>query len=205
MRRKPLTVLILTIALLASCGWTPLKEVRPRADYIVAGVQVGDSVEIESADGRRHKFEVVDVTPTAVVGSNVSIAIADITSIGVRTWKEIPHPCGAGRPVGCSIPEVVIAMSEDYADQAKKFHPACVTHDFCYRHGAATYGLDRSACDDQFYEDMKKACGGTGMLGTLDVSQYGICQLAALQTYEAVRRYGESAFLSTTSSYCDYR
>ena len=83
--------------------------------------------------------------------------------------------------------------------------PACVTHDFCYRHGFATYGLAREQCDAEFLQDMKQACGGFGGLGRLDAKEYGICQLAASQTYETVRRKGEPHFRTTGSTYCEYR
>ena len=204
--RKTLQVSIISLCgLVAACSWAPLKEIRPRADYITVGVQKGDRVEIETTDGRTHKFEVTEVTGTAVVGKKQRVEFADIESIGIRSWGDPPHPCGGGKPVGCSIPEVVLVLSQDYKEQADKFHAACVKHDFCYRHGFATYGIGRAECDEVFYEEMKTECSGTGMLGVLDVKTYGICQVAARQTYEAVRRYGEPAFLTTTSTYCDYK
>ena len=198
-------LLILLSGFLASCSWAPLHDIRPRQDYITAGVQVGDRVEIETNDGKTVKFEVTEVSSTAVIGANQNILFTDIAKIGKRSWTEPVHPCGSSKPVGCSVPEVILVLSEEYSDQAKKFHPACVTHDFCYRHGFATYGIAREECDDVFYEDMKKECGGPGMLGTLDVTNYGICQLAAQQTYAAVRRYGEPAYQTITSTFCDYR
>ena len=82
-------------------------------------------------------------------------------------------------PTGCSIPEVVLLLSTEYVRQAEKFRAACVTHDFCYRHGLATYGATHAECDLVFYDDMKKACKGTGVLGLLDVEEFGKCQLAA--------------------------
>jgi coproporphyrinogen III oxidase len=108
-------------------------------------------------------------------------------------------------PVGCSIPEVVLILSERYKQQADKFHPACVTHDFCYRHGFATYGTTREECDTAIYDDMKKACKGLGGLGVLDVKEFGVCQVAANQTYEAIRRHGEKHYQTTTSTNCEYR
>jgi hypothetical protein len=69
----------------------------------------------------------------------------------------------------------------------------------------ATYGATHAECDLVFYDDMKKACKGTGGLGLLDVEEFGKCQLAANSTYEAVRRYGEKYFQTTTSTYCEYR
>ncbi len=198
-------LLIMLSVLLASCSWAPLHDIRPRDDYITAGVQVGDTVEIETTEGEKVKFEVTDVTADALIGENERVAFSDIAKIGKRSWTEPGHPCGGTKPVGCSVPEVVLVLSEEYAEQADKFHSACVTHDFCYRHGFASYGANREECDTVFYEDMKQQCGGPGMLDALDVSNYGFCQLAAKQTYSAVRKYGEDAYLTTTSTYCDYR
>lgn len=197
--------LVLVSGLLGSCAWAPLHDIRPREDYITAGVQVGDKVEIVTRDGNSYKFEVTEISSTVIAGKNHRVAFTNIEKIGKRSWAEPPHPCGGTKPVGCSVPEVVLILSQEYAEQATKFHKPCVTHDFCYRHGFATYGTQREECDDVFYEDMKQECGGTGGLDKLDVSNYGLCQLAARQTFNAVRRYGKEAYQTTTSTYCDYR
>ena len=107
--------------------------------------------------------------------------------------------------MGCSIPEVVLLLSDEYSEQAAKFHPACVEHDFCYRHGYATYGDKRELCDEQFLEDMMQACGGAGVLSLLNAKEYSICRVAARQTYEAVRRKGKPHFRTTTSTNCKFR
>ncbi len=205
MKTRTSFLLVLTCCAIGACSWAPLHDIRPRADYITAGVQVGDKVEIETKGGEKFIFEVTEVSASAVVGEKEQVAFSDIAKIGKRSWSEPTHPCGGGQPVGCSIPEVVLVLSEAYADQVEKFHSACVTHDFCYRHGLATYGTGREKCDKIFYEDMKKECDGPGMLDVLDVTNYGICQVAARQTFEAVRRYGEDAYRTTTSTVCDYR
>jgi len=115
------------------------------------------------------------------------------------------HPCGGSLPVGCSIPTAVLVLLEPYEEQAAKFDGACVTHDFCYRHGAATYGVSREECDDEFYKNMKAACSGFGNLGFLDPQDFTTCQLAAAETYQAVREHGEKHFQTTTSTVCEYR
>jgi hypothetical protein len=114
-------------------------------------------------------------------------------------------PCGGSKPLGCSIPAAVLVVSEDYEAQADKFHNACVTHDLCYRHGEATYGMTRKECDAEFLDNMKAACSGFKGLGVLDPEEFAKCQFAAKQTYEAVRTHGEKHFHSTTSTYCAYR
>ena len=99
-------------------------------------------------------------------------------------------PCGSSEPLGCSVPTAVLVVSKDYEAQADKFHSACVTHDLCYRHGEATYGM---------------TCSGFKGLGVLDPEEFAKCQFAAKQTYEAVRTHGENHYHSATSTYCAYR
>ena len=67
------------------------------------------------------------------------------------------------------------------------------------------YGATREECDDTFYDIMKTACGGTFGLFVLDFEQAAICNLAARQTFNGVRTYGEKHYKSTGSSYCEYR
>lgn len=136
---------------------------------------------------------------------SVSVALLAMLMASCASNAPAPHPCGGSLPVGCSIPTAVVVLIEPYEEQAKKFHEACVIHDFCYRHGAATYDLSREECDDEFYEGMKAACQGFGGLGVLDPEDYAKCQLAALQTYEAVREHGEEHYQSTASTVCEYR
>ena len=114
-------------------------------------------------------------------------------------------PCGSSEPLGCSIPTAVLVVSKDYEAQADKFHSACVTHDLCYRHGEATYGMTRKQCDVEFYDNMKAACSGFKGLGVLDPEEFAKCQFAAKQTYEAVRTHGQNHYHSATSTYCAYR
>ena len=183
----------------------PKHNIPARPDFIQAGVKAGDSIEVTTKDGKHRTMVVKDVTNDAIVGTTETIRFGEIKSIVKRSWTEPEHPCGGGLPVGCSVPEVILLLSGDYEKQAEKFHPACVTHDFCYRHGFATYGTTREECDTIVYDDMQKACGGTGGLDVFDFQEYGICQLAANQTYSAIRRYGEKHYQTATSSYCEYR
>jgi hypothetical protein len=183
----------------------PAHDIPVKREYIKAGIQVGDTIEVTTLDGEEHRFEVVDVQPHAIVGPDGAIAVTNIQSIEKHSWTEPGHPCGNNEPVGCSIPEVFLVISSTYGEQVEKYRPACVTHDFCYRHGFVTYGVARDQCDAEFLQDMKQACVGFGGLGRLDAKEYGICQLAASQTYEAVRRKGEPHFRTTGGTYCEYR
>ena len=194
------------LALLTGCAQvTPAHDIPVKREYIKAGIQVGDTIEVTTLDGKEHRFEVVDVQPHAIVGPDGAIAVTNIRSIKKRSWTEPGHPCGNNEPVGCSIPEVALLISSTYERQAEKYHPACVTHDFCYRHGFSTYGVTREECDTDFLQDMKQACAGFAGLDRLDPKEYAICQLAASQTYEVIRRQGEQHFQTTGSTYCEYR
>jgi hypothetical protein len=199
---------LLTIVAIAVCACTqtvPIHDIPAKPDYIVAGVQAGDTVEITTKDGQIRKFVVKDVGANAIEGPWDTIPFNEITKVVKWSWELPTHPCGVGVTVGCSIPEVVLILSADYEQQAEKFHPACVTHDFCYRHGYATYGISREECDDRFYEDMKMACADTSGLDRFDFEQSAICKLSANQTFKSVRRYGEPHYRTTTSSYCEFR
>lgn len=183
---------------------TPSHDIPVRQEYIEAGIQVGDTVEVTLTDGEEITFEVVEIRLNAIEAPDRVIPIQDIQNIVKRSWQPPGHPCGENEPVGCSIPEVALLI-DDYSEQAKKFHPACVTHDFCYRHGYATYGDNREKCDEIFFAEMKKACGGLGLLNYLDAKEYSICSVAAQQTYSAVRLKGEPHFRTTTSTHCEFR
>ena len=52
---------------------------------------------------------------------------------------------------------------------------------------------------------MKTACSGLGGLAILDPENYAKCNLAAFETYEAVRNHGEEHFQTTASTVCEYR
>lgn len=202
--RVSLTLLL--IVLVAGCSKImPTHNIPAHPDYIVSGVQSGDTIAVTTNDGRVRTMEVTQVNANSIDSVDETIYFGDIQSIEIQSWTAPEHPCGAGVPVGCSIPEVVLLLSDDYQQQADKFHPACVVHDFCYRHGFATYGVNREQCDADFYERMKKACSGTAGLGIFDVKQNSICRISAKQTYEAVRRKGAPHFRSTNSIVCEYR
>jgi hypothetical protein len=190
----------------ASCAHgVPAHSIPPRPDYILAGVQVGDEVQVTTKTGERKTFIVQSVGPDLISGPEQSYAFSNIKELTKYSWARPAHPCGQKKPVGCDIPAVVQVFN-DYADQlADKFHPACVTHDFCYGHGLATYGASRDECDAIFYEDMKKECLGFAGLGVIDMKEFATCQLVANQIYDIVQKFGEKYYLSAESTVCDYR
>ena len=200
-----MTLIFLAVATVSSCAAvTPSHDIPVKSEYIEAGVQAGDTLEITMNDGEEKTIEVTGVRMDAIETSQGDISVSKIQRIVKRSWTEPGHPCGANEPVGCSIPEVLLLLQQ-YKEQTEKFHPACVTHDFCYRHGVTTYDVTREECDDDFLASMKKTCGGYRGLGLLDLEGYSICHTAAQQTYNVVRLKGEPHFRTTTSSYCEYK
>jgi len=118
-----LRIVLITIAvvLLGGCGRvTPSHSIPVRQDYIEAGIQAGDTIEVTMVDGELKTFEVVEVRPNAIVAPDGVVPLASIKSIVKRAWSTPGHPCGANEPVGCSIPEVVLLLSDDYSEQAGK-------------------------------------------------------------------------------------
>lgn len=190
-------------ATLMSCASiTPEHEIRMHPDHIQAGVQKGDTVIVTMNNGKVYTFEVVRVWPNSIEGPFGPILFSEITSITKRSWTTPGHACGGNKPVGCSIPAVVTLLSVEYETQAQKFEPACATHDFCYRHGYATYGDNREDCDATFYDEMKDSCND-GL--NIDVLDLGMCKIAAKQTFAAVRKYGEKHFETSGSTFCEWR
>ena len=202
---RALQVILILVAVGGCAAVMPSHNIPVRPDYIEAGVQPGDTLEITMFDGEERTIEVLGVRTDAFETADGDIAIADIRSIVKRSWTLPGHPCGANEPVGCSIPEIILLLSDDFNSQSEKFHPACVTHDFCYRHGHVTYAVTREQCDANLRADMKKSCGGFGGLGILDLEEYSFCHLAADQIYNVVRLKGEPHFRTNTSTRCEYQ
>lgn len=70
---------------------------------------------------------------------------------------------GKGEGLGCSIPKVLAAVFFDTDARRESPVPlqlrqACVFHDFCYRHGHATYGYTKENCDVMFQEHAYRLC-----------------------------------------------
>ncbi|CAD6548006.1 hypothetical protein ACFQ3P_25680 [Paraburkholderia sabiae] len=67
-----------------------------------------------------------------------------------------------GRSLDCSIPSWAdIAFrrpSSQLSDVRLRFRQACVLHDFCYRHGLATYGYTQNDCDVMLQQSSYRLC-----------------------------------------------
>lgn len=197
-------LILLLMFLLSACAYTPSHQIPVHPRFVQAGIDPGDEIEVTTNDGKQLRFVVTEVSDDSLAGEEIVVPLTDIESLSVRKWNAPENPCGGGRPVGCSIPDVIAAIGEQLTD---KFTAACVRHDYCYRHGYVTYGLDRETCDQRFLEDMKKECGLPGLLGILsilDPIEQAECRALAASMHAAVRRYGEQAFLTAASTDCPY-
>ncbi len=69
---------------------------------------------------------------------------------------------GGGEGLNCSLPqfaERLFTAPDDPDDHVNhRFRQACVYHDFCYRHGLATYGYTQSDCDRLLQEHSYRIC-----------------------------------------------
>jgi len=78
------------------------------------------------------------------------------------TSAEIQLVGGQGLELGCSIPGwvewVAFPRRPGLAWLSLRMRQACVFHDYCYRHGAATYGYGQSDCDYLLLEHAYRIC-----------------------------------------------
>jgi hypothetical protein len=204
--------LVLTAIWIGLAACAPTRPVRTHPAYIAAAVAIGDSVRVETRDGDVMRFRVAGVADDEIVGANGErVLIADIESLSVRSWSRVNQPCGEGRSMGCSVPLPVAVISVFHDHYRVRFEQACIQHDFCYRHGLATYGYDRADCDERFLTDMEAECetgrfGTDVLVGGADLLSRGeVCRSAARQFYDAVRAYGEQAFRREESTVCRYQ
>lgn len=73
----------------------------------------------------------------------------------VWSTAEVGAFIGRGEGLDCSIPPAALVAFEARLPQSRRaitpinltFRQACVAHDYCYRHGRATYGYTQAQCD----------------------------------------------------------
>jgi len=197
-------VLLVTLIFLHSCAqWW---QVRPYPDFISAEIRAGDRVRIETSDGVRHKMMVVSVLNDRIVGEDQFVMFNDIVTLEKHSTTSPVNACNSMQSLGCSVPEWATMLNETQSRYRDFFYPSCEQHDFCYRHGAATYSMDRSACDNNFLRNMQEQCSPSN-IGTflLEVNlDYAKCNTIALQFYMVVSKHGAGHFNSANSSYCEY-
>jgi len=80
-------------AILIASGCTTMKPVEMSADQlqekISAGeiVNVGDSVQVATTDGKTHKFKVSAVTAEQISGKDIDIPVKEIVAIQTREFS----------------------------------------------------------------------------------------------------------------------
>lgn len=100
---------------------------------------------------------------------------------------------GRGEGLSCSIPWL-LAPAFDFQPVAIQFRQACIAHDFCYRHGAATYGHTQLDCDRQLQEDAFRLCKFV-----YTEKRQSFCQTQARKVLLGVRLGGAGSFRPAAS------
>jgi hypothetical protein len=202
---------LVILALVSVCfACVPTHNVKPLPDFVDKAIQPGDKVIITTKAGETIEFVVSEVTNEMLIGQDHRVALADVETLGKTSWKRPPSPCGGEKRLGCSVPLPVSLTSDVYAHYRRHFYDACAQHDYCYRHGFRTYGLDRDACDAEFLENMLKSCPAPSRFGigefldTMSVDSRNTCLSTAQEFHVVVQRFGESDFQSDTSTVCEY-
>ncbi|AWM27126.1 hypothetical protein N181_26890 [Sinorhizobium fredii USDA 205] len=89
-----------------------------------------------------------EMPPTS---GQIPFSSADIQIIG-----------GRGEGLSCSLPKLLadLAFPREEGREAigLQMRQACATHDYCYRHGAATYGYTQADCDFLLQEHAFRLC-----------------------------------------------
>ena len=203
--RAPLLCLLLPLLLLSACAqWW---QVRPYADFVRAEIRPGDQLRIETRDGEISKLTVVAVTDDQITGEHETIALTDIVKLEKQSKTPPANPCSPQVPLGCSVPQWATVLHDSQSHYKDYFYPSCEQHDYCYRHGTATYGMGKEACDYRFLQDMQAQCNPDDPMELLLQfgNSYATCGAVAMEFYLAVQKYGADRFRNAASStYCEY-
>ena len=112
---------------------------------------------------------------------------------------------GRGDGLSCSIPPLVEAMvfprAANGAPIGLRMRQACAAHDYCYRHGAATYGYSQADCDFLLQEHAFRLClfiagdaKGRDASVSPTESALGKCRSDARLVTLGVRAFGSDSF-----------
>lgn len=181
-------------------------QVRPYPEFIAAEIRPGDTIRVETVSGERSKQVVVAVRSDRIITENQTYLLQDLSRLEKQSGTPPANPCSPQLPLGCSVPQWAAMLHDSQSRYAEYFYPSCEQHDYCYRHGAATYGMSKNACDSEFLLDMQAQCNPDDIGGVLMQAGngYATCGAVALEFYLAVQKYGGSRFRSGNSSYCEY-
>lgn len=210
-KRLRFAAVMLVAVLVAACS-TQKHTVKPLPDFVSIAIEPGDEVEIITHEGKMYGFEVTGVTEKAIFGDDRRVPLADIADLKRLGGKRPPSPCGGTKELGCSVPLLVSLASKEHKHYRDEFYDACAQHDYCYRHGSATYGVDRQHCDEEFYQNMKNTCPEqrSSTIATIfealgnDIESSLTCLRIATDFYNAAKDFGDKHFRTTHSTYCEY-
>jgi len=197
--------LYLCLLLLSGCAqWW---QVRPYSSFVSAEIKPGDEIRVETVDGNEDRFTVVAVHVDRLVTANQTILLDDILRLEKLSKTPPANPCSPQVPLGCSVPEWATWLHTSQARYQEFFYPSCEQHDYCYRHGMVTYGLNQASCDTEFLQNMKNQCHPDDLKKLLlgPVDDIATCNAVAVEFYVVVQKYGASRFSTSTSTYCEYK
>jgi hypothetical protein len=100
---------------------------------------------------------------------------------------------GQGQGLNCSLPLgfdwLAFPRANGVSPISLRMRQACVFHDYCYRHGAATYGYTQADCDYMLQEQAFRLC--SQIHKNASISQ---CETAARKVTLGVRLGGAGSF-----------
>ena len=97
----------------------------------------------------------------------IDVPIDRETAVTVASYQPSPDIRavigGRGEGLDCSIPTILEALMFDASPGVEspislQFRQACVFHDYCYRHGYATYGYAQADCDSILLQQAFRTC-----------------------------------------------
>ena len=150
--------IVIVCCVIACVVCTPAHTVKPLPNFVDAALAPGDRVRVETNDGKTTEFVITEIRDESIFGDQHQIRLNDIAKLEKLAWSRPESPCGGGQPLGCSVPLLIRVASDSEGYYRDVFYDACVQHDYCYRHGYRSYGVDREACDTEFLEDMCDTC-----------------------------------------------
>jgi hypothetical protein len=80
-------LLLITTLILPSCA--TLRTLKPTPESVYQQVDVGDTIRVHTKDHTRITFEVIEVTPIAIVGTRETIPFTEILKV---EKLELPMP-----------------------------------------------------------------------------------------------------------------
>jgi len=206
------TAVLLLVILAAGVACVPTHVVKPLPNFVNAAIQPGDTVIVTTHSQETIKFVVTEVNEKALHGAEQQVELIDIAELRKVSRKRPPSPCGGEAALGCSVPLLVSLASKEHAHYREEFYSACEVHDYCYRHGSRTYGLDREFCDAEFLQNMQMTCPKSSdstvgyVFEVLDgsVDSRSTCLSVAADFHLAAHDFGEKNFQTVSGSYCEY-